>query len=121
MAKPVLPRQKLVPSDEPWSSAAIFQPSGQRGIADVRFESLLPAFANAFIRRELARIERRRDVGAIRESAAEIAVNAGAEIEPGGGNDHRVDERTLDAVERRRLVAFVDQADRHQAACRRAG
>ena len=30
------------------------------------------------------------------------------------GNDDRVDERPLDAVEDRRLVALVDDADRHE-------
>ena len=41
-------------------------------------------------------------------------MHAGAGIEPGGRHDDRVDERPLDAVEDRRLVPLVDDADRHE-------
>ena len=39
---------------------------------------------------------------------------AGADVEPRGRDDHRIDERALHAVEDRRLVTLVDDADRHQ-------
>ena len=41
-------------------------------------------------------------------------MHAGADLEPGGRDDDRVDERALDAVVDGRLVALVDDADRHQ-------
>ena len=41
-------------------------------------------------------------------------MNAGAGLEPGGGDDHRVHERALDTVVDRRLVAFVENAHRYQ-------
>ncbi len=41
-------------------------------------------------------------------------MNAGADLEPRRRDDDRVDERPLDAVVDRRLVALVDDADRHQ-------
>ena len=41
-------------------------------------------------------------------------MNPGARFEPGRRHDDGVDERPLDAVEHRRLVPFVDDADRHE-------
>ena len=41
-------------------------------------------------------------------------MDAGADLEPRRRDDHRVDERPLDAVVDRRLVPLVDDADRHQ-------
>ena len=41
-------------------------------------------------------------------------MDAGADVEPRGRNDDGIDERPLDAVEDRRLVPLVDDADRHQ-------
>ena len=76
--------------------------------------ALLPALANAFVGAELGGVERRHHVGAIAPAAADLAVHAGADLEPRGRDDDRVDERPLDAVEDRRLVALVDDADRHQ-------
>ena len=41
-------------------------------------------------------------------------MDARADVEPGGRDDHGVDEWSLDAVEDGRLVAFVDDAHRDQ-------
>ncbi|MEO5819601.1 MAG: hypothetical protein ABIT71_03790 [Vicinamibacteraceae bacterium] len=41
-------------------------------------------------------------------------MDAGADLEPRRRHDQGVDERALDAVVDRRLVAFVEDADRHQ-------
>ena len=75
---------------------------------------MLLAFANALFRAELRGVERRHDVDAVTPSASHFAVNAGTNVEPRGGNDHGVDERTLDAVEHGRLVPLVDDAHRHE-------
>ena len=84
------------------------------GRPDVGFRALLPPFADALVGVEFRRIERRDDERAIAPAAADLTVHAGADVEPRGGDDHRVDERPLDAVEHRRLVPLVDDADRHQ-------
>ena len=67
-----------------------------------------------FVRCKPGRIEPRRHVGLERHTAAEIAEHADANIAPGRRNDHGIDECPLDAVERRRLMAFVDDADRDE-------
>ena len=90
------------------------------GPPDVRVRSFLPPAAQAFLGAELARVQRRHDVGAIAPPPAELAVHAGAYFEPGRRDDDGIDERALDAVVDGRLVALVDDARRAPASCRRA-
>ena len=88
--------------------------AGERDIPDVGLAALLNAAAQSFVGGELGRVERRHHVAAIRERRSDAAVHAGADVEPRRRNDDGVDERPLDAVEDRRLVTLVDDADRHQ-------
>ena len=90
------------------------EPAGERGIARIRPAALLTPAGNPFIRGEAGCIEPGHRVGAIRKSAAQLAERANAGVAPRGRHNHRVDHRPLDAVERRRLVPFVDDPDRHQ-------
>ena len=50
--------------------------------------------------REFERVERRHDIRAIPQAAADLAEHAGAGVEPRRRDDDRVDERPLDAVDR---------------------
>ena len=85
--------------------------------AALRTTASLPCCARAaqpLLGAEFRRIERRHRVRAVAEAPAERAVNPGARLEPGRRHDEGVDKRPLDAVEHRRLVALVDDADRHE-------
>src|SRR4029079_2554723 len=53
-------------------------------------------------------------IRAIPEAAADFAEHARAVFKPGGRDDEGVDEGTLDALKRGRLVTLVDDAHRHQ-------
>ena len=57
-------------------------------------------------------------IRAITPAASDLAVHAGAGIEPGGRDDDGVHERPLDPIEHGRLVTLVDDADRGQRARR---
>ena len=70
--------------------------------------------ANAFLGRELPRVQRRHHVRPVPPSAAELAVHSRADVEPRRRHDDRIDERPLDAVVGGRLVPLVDDADRHE-------
>ena len=59
-------------------------------------------------------VEAGHHIRAIREAAPQVAEQADAGVAPRGRHDHAVDECSLDAVERWRLVTFVHDADRHQ-------
>ena len=93
---------------------SIFEPAGDRRIARIGPAALLASAGNPFFGGEPRGIEAGHGVGAIGKAAAQIAKRADAGVAPGRRHDHRVDEGPLDAVERRRLVPFVDDADGHQ-------
>ena len=76
--------------------------------------ALLTSVADPFRGVELERVQRRRDEQPVAPAAADLAMDAGADFEPGRRDDHGVDERPLDTVVDRRLVALVEDADRHQ-------
>lgn len=92
----------------------ILDAAGGRGLADVGPAALLAPVPHAFLRAEPGRIQRRGDIRAIAPPASDLAVNPDPRLEPRGWNDHRFDQRSLDAVEHRRLVPLVDDADRHE-------
>ncbi len=84
------------------------------GAADVGLAALLASVADAFGGVELEGVQRRRHEEAVAPAVADLAVDAGADFEPCRRHDHGVDERALDTVVDRRLVALVEDADRHQ-------
>ena len=110
--KPAPPRHRLAPAVRP--APAVFEAAGHRGIARVGPATLLASAGDAFFGGEARRIEARYGEGAIGKPSTQFAKGADADVAPGGRNNHRVDHRPLDAVERGRLVPFVDDADRHQ-------
>ena len=91
-----------------------FHSASHGGIPHVRPAALLDAATQPLVGAELRRVQRRHHIGAIRDRRAEAPVDAGADVEPRGGNDHGVDEWPLDAVEHRRLVPLVDDAHGHE-------
>ena len=107
------PAQKLAPVVSPRMPTYSTRPVAA-ALPDVGAAALLPAVAQALVGAELGGVQRRGDVGAVAPAAADLAVHAGADLEPRGRDDHRVDQRPLDAVEDRRFVPLVDDADRHQ-------
>ena len=94
--------------------ADILQPPGDTRPSHVGFRTLLATLPDPLVGGEFSRVERRRHVSAVTPAAADFAVHARADLEPRRWNDHRVDEWPLDAVVDRRLVPFVDDANRHQ-------
>ena len=94
--------------------ADVFDPAGEGHASGIGFAPLLPAAANALVGIELGRVERRHHVSAITPAASDLAVHAGAGIEPRGRDDDGVHERPLDSIEHGRLVTLVDDADRGQ-------
>ena len=96
------------------ADADVLGAAGQRGAADVGLAALLASAADPFVGAELEGVQRRRHEEAVAPAVADLAVDAGADLEPGGRHDHGVDERALDAVVDRRLVTLVEDADRHQ-------
>ena len=75
---------------------------------------MLRRIAEAFVGGERRRIEWRHHVDAVSDSPSNRAVHARSDVEPCRRNDHGIDERPLDAVKRRRLMALVDDANGDQ-------
>src|SRR5688572_19407593 len=96
------------------ANAEVLQSSGVGETTHVGLGTFLPATAYSFFRGELQRVQRRHRVGAISKAAAQRSVNARSNVEPRARHDDGVDEWSFDAVEDGWLVAFVDDADRHQ-------
>ena len=67
-----------------------------------------------FFRGELPRVQRRHHIRPVSPSFAELAEHTGADLEPCGRHDDRIDKRPLHAVVGGRLVPLVDDADRHE-------
>ena len=110
--KPAPPRQKLAPAVRParrYSSRPVTAGSLASACA-----ALLPAAGNPLLGGEARGIEAGHHVRAVRKAAAEIAKRPDTRVAPRRRHDHRVNEGPLDAVEGRRLVTLVDDADRHE-------
>jgi hypothetical protein len=96
------------------SRADVLESASHRHVANLRLGTVLRTAAQPFLGAECQRIQRGHRIGPIAEPPPQRAVNTRSGIEPRGRHDHRVDERALDAVEHRRFVALVDDADRHE-------
>ncbi len=110
---PVSPVQKLTPVCSPRVPTYSRRPV----TATLRTTASLPCCAapcSPSSALNSRRVERRHRIRAIPEAPAERAVNPGARLEPRRRHDDGVDERPLDAVEHRRLVTLVDDADRDE-------
>ena len=77
-----------------------------------RAERRLLAFAGRCV--PLVQVEAGGDAALQRQAVVEVADELHAAFAPGAGDDRGFDEVALDAIERDRLVVFVEQTRRHQ-------
>ena len=107
------PGPEAGPGGEP-ADADILDPSRHCGPPDIGSEPFCRPSRTPSSAVELARVERRHDVRAVPPAAPSSPCTPAPTSNQVRRNDERVDERPLHAVVDRRLVALVDDADRHQ-------
>ena len=105
-SKPVLPIQKLVPRLTLGIPAYSNRPTPEN-VAGIIKKALLAAVSETFVSREKGGVETAHGKRLEGEPFSQVSNQSGPLAEPGGGNDHSVNEGSLHTVEGGRFVSLI--------------